>query len=63
MQGGDDYQITDADIDEIIALGQKKTDEFSEKLKAANLSLANFSVDGMLATATMCIRLTQRAQG
>lgn len=47
FQAGNDseYQITDADINDIIALGQKKTEEFSDKLKAANLSLASFSLD------------------
>lgn len=48
FQGGDDYQITDADIDEIIALGQKKGEEFSEKLQAANLNAANYSLGELI---------------
>ncbi len=49
FQGGadSDYQLTDADIDSIIALGKKKGEDFSEKLKSANLSLANYSLEGL----------------
>jgi SWI/SNF-related matrix-associated actin-dependent regulator of chromatin subfamily A member 5 len=55
FQGGadSDYQLTDADIDSIIALGKKKGEEFSEKLKSANLSLANFSLEGLTAASNL----------
>ncbi len=55
FQGGadSDYQLTDADIDAIIAIGKKKGDEFSEKLKSANLSLANFSLEGLTSASNL----------
>ena len=43
-----DYEVTDADIDSIIALGAKKTEEFSEKLKSGNMTLASFNAETAL---------------
>ena len=55
FQGNDDadYQLTDKDIDDILALGQQKTEEYTNKLRQSDLSLANFSLEGLTAPSNL----------
>ena len=40
----DASKLTDKDIDEILSIGEKKTEELSHKLKANKMNLASFSL-------------------